>query len=78
MSPPFPFGAEGTTPFWLHAVAASFGIPRDRGGWLIAAPRARAERALTEVSTLRGKRIFFFPDSQLEIRSPASSPVNAA
>lgn len=35
---------------------------------MIAAPRARAERALASVSeTLRGKRIFFFPDSQLEI-----------
>jgi light-independent protochlorophyllide reductase subunit N len=64
---PFPFGAEGTT-LWLHAVAAAFGIPRDRVEAVIAAPRARAERALATVSeTLRGKRIFFFPDSQLEI-----------
>jgi light-independent protochlorophyllide reductase subunit N len=64
---PFPFGAEGTT-LWLHAVAASFGISHDRVEAAIAAPRARAERALATVSeTLRGKRIFFFPDSQLEI-----------
>jgi light-independent protochlorophyllide reductase subunit N len=67
VSAPFPFGAEGTT-LWLHAVAAAFGIPRDRVEAVIAAPRARAERALATVSeTLRGKRIFFFPDSQLEI-----------
>ncbi len=63
----FPFGAEGTT-LWLHAVAAAFDIPSDRVDGVIAAPRARAERALATVSeTLRGKRIFFFPDSQMEI-----------
>jgi light-independent protochlorophyllide reductase subunit N len=67
VSAPFPFGAEGTT-LWLHAVAASFGISRDVVEAVVAAPKARAERALAEVSkTLRGKSIFFFPDSQLEI-----------
>jgi light-independent protochlorophyllide reductase subunit N len=64
---PFPFGAEGTS-LWLHAVAAAFDIPPGRVEAVIAAPRARAERALAAVGgALRGRRIFFFPDSQLEI-----------
>ena len=64
---PFPFGAEGTT-LWLKAVAAEFGIGPDKVDEVVAAPRARAEKAIAAAaSTLRGKRIFFMPDSQLEI-----------
>ncbi len=64
---PFPFGAEGTT-LWLHAVAAAMGVPADRVETVIAAPRARAQRATAvHRAALEGKRIFFFPDSQLEI-----------
>ncbi len=67
ISAPFPFGAEGTT-LWLKAVAAEFGIPAAHVDAVTAAPRARAEKAIAAAArTLRGKRIFFMPDSQLEI-----------
>ena len=64
---PFPFGEEGTTA-WLRAIADAFGVSDDRSTQVTAAPRARARTAVAAVSeTLRGKSIFFFPDSQLEI-----------
>ncbi|MEL6585495.1 MAG: ferredoxin:protochlorophyllide reductase (ATP-dependent) subunit N [Pseudomonadota bacterium] len=64
---PFPFGAEGTT-LWLKVVAAAFGIAPDVIDRVTEAPQARARKALAAASdTLRGKRIFFLPDSQLEI-----------
>ena len=67
ISAPFPFGAEGST-LWLKAVAAEFGIPAEKVDQVVAAPRARAEKAIAAAATtLRGKRIFFMPDSQLEI-----------
>jgi light-independent protochlorophyllide reductase subunit N len=64
---PFPLGVEGTT-LWLQAAAATFGVApaafraatemaQERGKRAIAAHRER----------LAGKRIFLFPDSQLEI-----------
>jgi light-independent protochlorophyllide reductase subunit N len=64
---PFPLGVEGTTG-WLLAAAAAFGIGADVVQAAIAAPRARAEAALARHrAALAGQRIFFFPDSQLEI-----------
>jgi light-independent protochlorophyllide reductase subunit N len=67
ISAPFPFGAEGTT-LWLKAVAAAFGIGPEKVDQVVAAPRARAEKAIAAAAqTLRGKSIFFMPDSQLEI-----------
>jgi len=64
---PFPFGAEGTTA-WLHAIATEFGVAPDLFESVIAAPRARAEKAIAAAAeTLSGKSVFFFPDSQLEI-----------
>jgi light-independent protochlorophyllide reductase subunit N len=64
---PFPLGAEGTTQ-WLKAAAAAFGIAADKVDAVTAGPRARAEAALSrQRAALAGKRIFFFPDSQLEI-----------
>lgn len=64
---PFPFGAEGTT-LWLQAIATQFGVPQALFDAVIAAPRARAEKAIAAArQTLDGKSIFFFPDSQLEI-----------
>jgi len=63
---PFPFGAEGTT-LWLKAIADEFAVPAARFDAATAAPRARAERAVAAVAeTLRGKSVFFLPDSQLE------------
>ena len=64
---PFPFGAQGTTA-WLHAVAHEFGVSDDLFNAVIAAPKARAEKAIAaHAATLNGKSVFFFPDSQLEI-----------
>lgn len=64
---PFPLGAEGTTA-WLTAAAAAFGISAETVQAATAAPRARAEAALARHrATLAGQRIFFFPDSQLEL-----------
>ena len=64
---PFPFGAEGTTE-WLRAVATEFAVSQALFDSVIAAPRARAEKAVAAATqTLAGKSVFFFPDSQLEI-----------
>lgn len=63
----FPFGAEGTA-HWLQAAANVFNVPEARFEAAIAAPRERARRATARYRpALEGKRIFFFPDSQLEI-----------
>lgn len=64
---PFPFGEEGTT-LWLAAIAREFGVSAERFQEVTAAPRDRARRAIAAASEgLRNKRVFFFPDSQLEI-----------
>ncbi len=64
---PFPFGDEGTTA-WLAAVAAEFGVDAETFARVTEAPRARARRAIAQASeVLRGKSVFFFPDSQLEV-----------
>ncbi|MFM7532829.1 MAG: ferredoxin:protochlorophyllide reductase (ATP-dependent) subunit N, partial [Rubrivivax sp.] len=64
---PFPLGEEGTTA-WLHAAAAAMGVPAERVEAAVAAPRARTQAALARLRpALEGKRIFFFPDSQLEV-----------
>ena len=63
---PFPFGEEGTT-LWLRAVADAFGVDDATFEAVTAAPRARARAAVAKVAeTLRGKRITFLPDSQME------------
>ncbi|BCM82456.1 ferredoxin:protochlorophyllide reductase (ATP-dependent) subunit N [Methylobacterium indicum] len=64
---PFPLGAEGTT-LWLAAAARAFGIPPARLVAVTEAGRARAARALqAHRASLSGRRVFFFPDSQLEV-----------
>ena len=64
---PFPFGAAGTTA-WLQAIADEFDVPQALFDAVTAAPRARAEKAIAaSATTLTGKSVFFFPDSQLEI-----------
>jgi light-independent protochlorophyllide reductase subunit N len=63
---PYPLGAEGTTA-WLAAAAAAFGVPGERFRQAVARPEARARQALERHrGTLAGKRVFFFPDSQME------------
>jgi light-independent protochlorophyllide reductase subunit N len=64
---PFPLGVEGTTQ-WLQAAATAFGIDSDTFDRVTAAGRERANTALARHRVqLAGKRVFFFPDSQLEI-----------
>ena len=64
---PFPLGAEGTTA-WLSAAARAFGIDAAHVAAVTAAPERRARAALEPHRfRLSGKRIFFFPDSQLEV-----------
>ena len=64
---PFPLGAEGSE-LWLRAAAKAFGIDHQKVTAAIAAPLERARLALSRHrERLTGKRIFFFPDSQLEI-----------
>ncbi|WP_424178002.1 ferredoxin:protochlorophyllide reductase (ATP-dependent) subunit N [Yoonia sp. TsM2_T14_4] len=64
---PFPFGDEGTTA-WLRAIATEFCVSEETFDAVTAAPRARARKAIAQAAeVLRGKSVFFFPDSQLEI-----------
>jgi len=63
----FPFGAEGTSA-WFAAAAAAFGVDPAVTRQALAPGRERAARALEpHRARLAGKRVFFFPDSQLEI-----------
>ena len=64
---PFPFGAEGTLA-WMAAAAREFAVPSARFEQATAAPLSRARCSLARHrEVLAGKRIFFFPDSQLEV-----------
>ena len=64
---PFPFGEEGTT-LWLRSIKENYGISDDKFEIVTSAPRKRAQVGLKKLRTsLQGKTIFFFPDSQLEI-----------
>lgn len=64
---PFPLGVEGTTA-WLRSAANAFGIDAALFDKVTQPARARAERALDNYrKELSGRRIFLFPDSQLEI-----------
>ena len=64
---PFPLGAEGTTA-WLQAAADEWGVPADRFATVTGPARARAAGAIGKYrAQLEGKRVFFFPDSQLEL-----------
>ena len=64
---PFPLGAEGTSQ-WLRAAAKEFGVPDETFEAATREARARAEKSVARhLGTLSGKRVFLFPDSQLEI-----------
>ena len=67
LSAPMPLGEEGTTA-WLRAAADAWGVD-DRHFDAVTRPgRDRARTALQSYrEQLEGRRIFFFPDSQLEI-----------
>ena len=67
LAAPFPLGVEGTT-LWLKAAADAFGIPAAQFDRVTAPLALRAHNAVKrQAAMLAGKRIFFFPDSQLEI-----------
>ncbi|MBD8906628.1 ferredoxin:protochlorophyllide reductase (ATP-dependent) subunit N [Methylorubrum zatmanii] len=67
LAAPFPLGAEGTTG-WLRAAAEAFGIDPARFDTVTAPGLRRAWQALAPYrEKLAGKRVFFFPDSQLEV-----------
>lgn len=64
---PFPLGEEGTTR-WLRAISEAFGVAPQLFASVTAAPRDRARRAVAAAAApLRGRSLFLFPDSQLEI-----------
>jgi light-independent protochlorophyllide reductase subunit N len=64
---PFPLGVEGTHG-WLAAAAEAFGVPASRLAEVVAPAEKRARVALSKArEQLAGKRVFFFPDSQLEV-----------
>lgn len=63
----FPFGIIGTTD-WLRAAATAFDIDPAHFDAVIAPLRERAARAIAPArAQLSGKRVFFLPDSQLEV-----------
>jgi len=63
----FPLGAEGTTA-WLAAAAAAFGVPEGRFRAITEPGAERARKAIErQRPLLAGKRLFLFPDSQLEV-----------
>jgi light-independent protochlorophyllide reductase subunit N len=67
LSAPFPFGVEGTRA-WLAAAARAFAVTDAHLAQVVEPSEQRARTALTQArERLTGKRIFFFPDSQLEI-----------
>ena len=64
---PFPLGVEGTT-MWLRAAGDAFGVSAARFESATALAQERGRRAVAKYRTeLSGKRMFLFPDSQLEI-----------
>jgi len=64
---PFPLGVEGTT-LWLQAAANTYCVDPARFSAAVDLARERGKRAVARHRTeLANKRIFFFPDSQLEI-----------
>ena len=63
----FPFGINGTQA-WLYAAADAVGVSRTDVDSATAAPVARAQKALAHYRpVLEGKRLWFMPDSQLEL-----------
>ena len=64
---PFPLGVAGTTA-WLKAACDIWNVEQKLFDSVTNAPAERAAQALARYrAELSGRRIFFFPDSQLEI-----------
>ncbi len=67
LAAPFPLGVEGTRG-WLAAAAQAFAVAPEHLAQVVAPAEQRARTALGQArARLAGKRIFFFPDSQLEV-----------
>jgi len=67
LAAPFPLGEQGTTA-WLAAAADAFGVSSEQFAEVTANGRERARQAVAgRRAMLDGKRVFFFPDSQLEL-----------
>ena len=67
LAAPFPLGVEGTT-LWLKAAAKAFGVDDGRFDAVTQPSIIRARQAISRhAPALKGKRVFFFPDSQLEV-----------
>jgi light-independent protochlorophyllide reductase subunit N len=66
LSAPFPLGEEGTTA-WLQAAADAWNVDNATFEQVTAPGRERARKAISLYKhNLEGKRLFLFPDSQLE------------
>ena len=66
LTSPYPIGIEGTRG-WFAAAALAWGLAEERVGAVLAKPMERARGALARYQEqLRGKRVAFLPDSQLE------------
>jgi light-independent protochlorophyllide reductase subunit N len=64
---PFPLGADGTRA-WLEAGARAMGVDAALVRRVTEVPHERARRALGRArEQLAGKRVFLFPDSQIEV-----------
>jgi light-independent protochlorophyllide reductase subunit N len=63
----FPLGAEGTTG-WLQAACREWGVEPTRFANVVGPRRERSARSLQRArQQLQDRRVFFFPDSQLEL-----------
>lgn len=63
----FPLGVEGTTA-WLRTAADVWGVSDEAFAKAVHPAQTRARQALQNYrAQLAGKRVFFFPDSQLEV-----------
>ena len=67
LSTPYPLGVEGSRA-WVQTAATAFGVAPERTAAVLAPLQARGEAAIARYrEQLAGKRLFLFPDSQLEI-----------
>lgn len=63
----YPLGVDGTTA-WVQAAASVFGVPASQVTDVVRPAETRGRAAVGRYREwLAGRRIFFFPDSQLEI-----------